>query len=272
MDDVLEVKNMNASWNGTPVLHAISLAIHSGQKGEVVCLTGPNGGGKSTLLTLLAGISVSGLKIDSAETYPSLNGKKLLKYARKQVAAQIAYLTQSESSAWNYKVRDVVLMGRFSHTGNTGNYSEHDDEVVERVIKELNINSLADRTIFSLSGGEFQKVRIARSLAQEPSFLLLDEPVANLDFGYQTELLETICSLTKNGDKKRPGVLISIHDLNTAARFADKLVLLPKASQTMIVGTPEEVLTPKNLHAIYGIEFGTFIHPEYKCVQVYSKK
>src|SRR5574344_1402972 len=256
MDNVLEVKNLSASWDGQPVLRNISLALHSG---ELVCLTGPNGSGKSTLLTLLAGIKETGLQIETAEELPSFNGKFLIgglkqkHCTRKEIARHISYLTQNETSSWNYKVRDIVLTGRYSHTGVSGSYSAHDYEVVDSILEELHISSFADKSIFSLSGGEFQKVRIARSLAQEPDMLLLDEPVANLDFGYQAELLAFIRDLAheKNSNQKEnqsckvPGILVSIHDLNTAARFADTLVLLPHIAatsnyQSIVKGTPQE--------------------------------
>lgn len=291
--NVLEIKNLSASWNGVKVLQNVSFALHSG---EFVCLTGPNGGGKSTLLSLLAGIKDSGLTIDKADMYPSYNGVPLQKYgfhkkdnkakylSRKEVAVHISYLTQNETSAWNYKVRDVVLMGRYAHTDISGKYTEHDFEVVDSVLKKLQISTLADRNVFELSGGEFQKVRIARSLAQEPDMLLLDEPVANLDFGYQAELLAFIRDLAheKNSNQKEnqsckvPGILVSIHDLNTAARFADTLVLLPHIAttsnyQSIVKGTPQEILTCEILQKIYGVAFGTFIHPEYGCVQVFTR-
>lgn len=277
MDNVLEVKNLSASWSGEPVLRNISLTLHSG---ELVCLTGPNGSGKSTLLTLLAGIKEAGLEIETAEELPSFNGKLLIggskqqNLTRKETATHISYLTQNETSSWNYKVRDIVLTGRFSHTGVSGSYRAHDYEVVDSIMEELHISSLADKSIFSLSGGEFQKVRIARSLAQEPDMLLLDEPVANLDFGYQAELLSFIRNLAH---EKNKGVLVSIHDLNTAARFADTLLLLPKINesnemQKMVIGKPENILVPEVLKSIYGASFGTFIHPEYNCIQVYTKK
>src|SRR5574344_743805 len=302
MDNVLEVKNLSASWDGQPLLRNISLVLHSG---ELVCLTGPNGSGKSTLLTLLAGIKETGLQIETAEELPSFNGKFLIgglkqkHCTRKEIARHISYLTQNETSSWNYKVRDIVLTGRYSHTGVSGSYSAHDYEVVDSILEELHISSFADKSIFSLSGGEFQKVRIARSLAQEPDMLLLDEPVANLDFGYQAELLSFIRDLahgkksTTTSGVNIPGVLVSIHDLNTAARFADTLVLLPKIdsqkidesrddndstkasatnqNQKMVTGKPEAILTPEVLQSIYGAKFGTFMHPEYGCVQVYTK-
>jgi len=266
---VLEMKNLSASWNKNSVLQNVSVVLHSG---EFICLTGPNGSGKSTLLSLLAGIEMSGLTIDSAEKKPSLNGYELIHFSRKQIASHISYLTQTEVPSWNYSVRDVVLTGRYSHTNAFEHFSAKDIECVDSVLDAVQITNLADRKIFSLSGGEFQKVRIARALAQEPDFLLLDEPIANLDFGYQTELLSLIKNLARGKipSDKKPGVLVSIHDLNTAIRFSDNIMLLPK-NGIPLSGQPEVVLTPQVLEQTYGVPFGTFIHPEYKCLQVFTK-
>lgn len=273
-ENVLSIQGVTASWGDDVVLKDISLSIKSG---EVVCLTGPNGSGKSTLLTLLAGIKSSDLKVafssnDKTNCGVFFNDKDISKLNRKEIAKHISYLVQNETSSWNYKVKDVVLTGRFCHTNASGNYSADDYKIADDVMKKLGIAPLSERNVFSLSGGEFQKVRIARSLAQEADFLLLDEPVANLDFEYESELLSIIKCLSHN---EKTGVLVSIHDINTAARFADKIILLPKISdrkeQHFFEGSPEQVLTPEILHEVYGSNFGTFIHPEYKCVQVFIK-
>lgn len=303
-ENVLSIQGVTASWGDDVVLKDISLSIKSG---EVVCLTGPNGSGKSTLLTLLAGIKSSDLKVAFSSDEKNddvcngknnfnksncgvfFNDKDISKLNRKEIAKHISYLVQNETSSWNYKVKDVVLTGRFCHTNASGNYSADDYKIADDVMKKLGIEPLSERNVFSLSGGEFQKVRIARSLAQEADFLLLDEPVANLDFGYEAELLNTIRTFAHKGrifsDMVKTlqqsqcmggtGVLVSIHDLNTAARFADRIVLLSKISskgeQVVVSGRVEDVLVPEVLEKVYGSKFGTFIHPEYGCVQVFVR-
>jgi len=261
MPHILSAAHLYVSYAETPVLHDVSLAVHSG---EVVCLTGPNGSGKSTLLSLLAGIVPQDLKIISAEQLPAFDGKAVSACSRKQSAQHIAYLLQDEQSAWNYTVRSIVLTGRYAHTVN-GIYTAMDRAASEDAMAAAGISGLADRFIFSLSGGESQKVRIARALAQQTDMILFDEPVANLDFGYQTELLAFIVQLAHSAGK---GVLVSIHDLNTAARFADRMILLPKNSPC-IEGTPRDVLVPDILQNVYGTPFGVFEHPVYHCPQVY---
>lgn len=195
-----------------------------------------------------------------------LENKPILQYRPKALAKIRAYLTQTETSAWNYTVRDVVLTGRFAHTSPSGIYTHRDYMVTDEALKQVQISHLANRSVFGLSGGEFQKVRIARCLAQEPHALILDEPVANLDFSYQTELLELLQHLAH---KNHLAVLVSIHDLNTAARFADRLAVLPKC-RPLITGTPKTVLQPSTLQSVYGHKFGTFVHPAYQCIQVFT--
>ena len=260
----LSVSHLSASYQRIPVLTDISLCVRSG---EVVCLSGPNGSGKSTLLSLMAGIVPEGLSITSGSSSCALFCGTLLSSMNRKVAARrIAYMIQDEQTAWNYTARDIILTGRYAHTA-AGNYSDSDYETTERIISETGIESLAGRRVFSLSGGEMQKVRIARALAQEPDILLLDEPAANLDFSYQSELLSLIRHLAHDCGL---GVLVTIHDLNMASRFGDTIALLPKNSQ-IISGTPQEVFTEQHLSAAYGVPFGIFMHPSYGCPQAYTK-
>jgi ABC-type cobalamin/Fe3+-siderophores transport system ATPase subunit len=260
----LSVSHLSASYQRTPVLTDVSLRVRSG---EVVCLSGPNGSGKSTLLSLMAGIAPEGLAVTSGGGSCALFcGTPLSSMNRKDTARRIAYMIQDEQTAWNYTARDIILTGRYAHTA-AGNYSHSDYETAERIIAETGIEALAGRRIFSLSGGEMQKVRIARALAQEPDILLLDEPAANLDFSYQSELLSLIRHLAHDCGL---GVLVTIHDLNTASRFADTIALLPKNRQ-ILSGTPKEVFTAQHLSDTYGVPFGIFTHPSYGCPQAYAK-
>ena len=268
MDNVLKVEGISASWEQNQVLNNVSLSIKSG---ELVCLTGANGCGKSTLMTIMSGIqneiTHGTLKLTQGSG-PFFNNKPLNEMKRKEAARHISYMTQTETSAWNYNVKDIILSGRFPYLDLTGRYSKQDYSIVEDIIKSLHIENLAGRSVFELSGGEYQKVRIARSLAQNPEIMLLDEPVANLDFGYQDELMHLFHNLTRT---KNIGILIVIHDINTAARYADRLVLLPKKS-CCISGSPSEVLTEENLHKTYPANnFGIFNHPYYNCPQIYIK-
>lgn len=243
---ILSASNINFAYKNHKVLDSVTISV---PQNSFICLTGPNGSGKSTLLNYLyKNCQIDGMNISSP----------------KERAKTIGFMGQSETSLWNYSVRDFVLMGRYCHTGASGFYSSKDFQVTDSILEQVQISKLADKSINSISGGEFQKTRIARCLAQEPKFLLLDEPVANLDFSYQEEIISILKDLCKTKDM---GILISIHDINLAARFADTIALLPKLSP-LIMGTVEETLTAENLKKTYGSSFKTFIHPVYNCLQI----
>ena len=274
----LILKNVCAKYNQNNIntLNNINLSI---DKGKLLCVCGKNGCGKSTLFTVASNIKsneiISYSLINNNLVNPRIyiDNKSIYSFTRKQLSSKIAYLIQNEERVWNYKVKDVVVMGRYCHTNFAGTYSKEDWEIVDYVLQSLNILNYKERNIFELSGGEWQKVRIARCLAQQSDFILLDEPVANLDFEYQAELL----SFIKNyAHQKNIGVVVSIHDVNTASRFADEILLISKNTKEnennfFIKGEPSKILTPQNLRKIYNAEFGTFIHPEYKCIQIYQK-
>lgn len=266
----LFIENLCASYFQTQVLKDCSLSLHPG---DFICLCGPNGSGKSTLLSILAGINESSLKITSTPSEQKNSGTKLqteskeiiplAQLTRKQSAAIVTLLQQEEYSTWDFSVNDYVLQGRFCHTENA-NYSNEDITIAEQAMKETGILELKDRNIHSLSGGEFQKVRIARCLCQEPKFLLLDEPASSLDFVYEPKLLQQLKDLAK---KRNIGVLLSIHDVNLAARFADKLVLIKK-NNPLVSGTVNQVFTKETLSSIYDSPCQIYTHPVYNCLQV----
>ena len=249
--DELKVCNLNAGWNKKKILFNINLSI---RKGEFICLSGPNGSGKSTLLSIMTGVQTKPVFGNIKESVPisCLNIK--------QRAKIVSYMQQKEFPVWDYSVKDIVLTGRFPHTNFTGFYSKADFYAADKAIEELNIKNLANKSIQELSGGEFQKVRIARTVVQETNFMLLDEPVAGLDFSYQEELLSLLKSIA---EEKNKGILISIHDINTAARFAQKIALLPKF-KPCIYGTPEQIMTKENLSATYNANVEICTHPVYK--------
>lgn len=247
MSQLLLTKKLCASYNKRQILSNVSFEI---KRGEVLCICGPNGVGKSTLLKILSGLDNNSLKIDSAEIYPSLDNTKISSLKRKECARKIAYMAQLENSVWNFSVKDIVLTGRFPYTTN-GNYSKEDFAKVEEVLRELEICDKGDRLVHTLSGGEFQKVRIARALCQEPEFIIMDEPASSLDFVYEPHLLDY---LKKIAVRRNIGIIISIHDVNYALKYSDKLLLLCHGGQA-IFGNSSEVLTTENLKMAYGVDF-----------------
>lgn len=246
---VLSVKNLNASYGAKKILAGVSFDL---QQGEFVCLCGPNGSGKSTLLSIMAGVN-SAAKVDFAGVnYITDSGECVAasNLPRKECAKIISYMQQNEYSVWNFSVFDFVLQGRFAYSKNA-HYSKQDYQIVENVLLELGLSSFKEREVHSLSGGEFQKVRIARSLAQTPQFMLLDEPAANLDYVFEPQLLSL---LSKISHEKNIGILITIHDINLANKYADKIILLPP-KKNVILGKPADIMNTENLKTTFGVDF-----------------
>lgn len=260
----LAAENISAFYGRKQVLGGITIRVEAG---KCLCLSGPNGCGKSTLMSILCRSGTRRLTHTGSVT---LDGVPLQGMSRKELARQVAFMPQTEFSAWNYTAHDVVLSGRFSRTGFAGSYGAEDRRIAQDSAEELGIAHLLERPVHSLSGGEFQRVRIARAFAQQPRFLVLDEPAAALDLGVRFSLLALIKGMARS---KGIGVLFSVHDVNLAAVFADTLALLLPVSaggqSRLVTGNAEEVLTPENLSEAYGRGFGVFRHPAYGCPVAY---
>lgn len=259
----LKIENLSASYGDKIVLSYVSFSL---QQGEFICLCGPNGAGKSTLLSVMAGVPDAALKVSGGGNQMAAFSK----LPRREAARLIAYLQQNEYSEWNFIVRDYVLQGRYAYTKRTlfgagpANYTRADYEVVDGVLGELGLSDFSQRHIHSLSGGEFQKIRLARALAQTPGFLLLDEPAANLDYVFEPHLMQLLCD---TAHAKNIGILAAVHDINLAARFADKILLLPPAAtaanaassdmpkKSVLFGTPSDIMNTDNLKYTFGVDF-----------------
>lgn len=228
--DRLDIQNLTVQYNSNIILQNISFTL---EKGQFVCLCGANGSGKSSLMASVAASPVKDRKLSA-----------------KEKARIVAFMQQNESSLWNFTVKDYVLQGRFAHTKN-GNYLKEDYEIVNQVLQELNLQDFAERTVHNISGGEFQKVRIARALAQQPAFMFLDEPAANLDYVYEPQLMAL---LKKIAHDKNIGILISIHDINLAWKCADYLMMITKEKK-LISGVPDDIMTVDNLKSTFGVDF-----------------
>lgn len=271
---LLEVSELSAWYGRWQVLDSVSLSM---SPGDFICLSGPNGCGKSTLMSVLAGLGHHNRK---ATGTIALQGQPLHQLKSKEKARLVSYMSQSETSLWNFTVEEVILTGRYCHTGFTGIYSKADKAIAQEAACQLQLEHLLRRPCHSLSGGEFQRVRIARSFCQQPALLLLDEPAANLDLPLRHHLLQTTKELAR---QEGTAVLMSIHDINLAAAFAQKLALLrplqpsaspeePTASGSspqLVLGSPEEVMTEENLHRTYGRRFQVFTHPIHGCPAVW---
>lgn len=273
---LLEVSGLSAWYGRQQILENLSFSMNPG---DFICLSGPNGCGKSTLMSVLAGLGRSNLKTSGTII---LGGQALNQLKSKEKARLVSYMSQNEASLWNFTVEEVILTGRYCHTNFTGIYSQADKSIAQEAACQLQLEHLLRRPCHSLSGGEFQRVRIARSFCQQPALLLLDEPAANLDLPLRHDLLQTTKELARH---RGTAVLMSIHDINLAAAFAQKLALLrplqpyadtkePAATSStsqLLLGSPEEIMTAENLRHTYGRSFVLFTHPIHGCPAVWVR-
>ena len=199
---------------GAPAVEAVSLAV---RRGECVAVVGPNGAGKTTLLRALLGL------VPCAEGRALTLGREARAWPRDALARAVGVVAQREEPAFPITVREAVEMGRYPHLGPWRAFGDADRAAIERAMTRADVAALAGRWVATLSGGEWQRVRIARALAQEPAGLVLDEPTASLDLRHEMELFELVAGLAR-----RDGLaaLVVSHHINLAARFADRLVLL----------------------------------------------
>jgi iron complex transport system ATP-binding protein len=219
------------------------------ENGESLCVLGPNGCGKSTLLRSIARI------LDYRGSI-MLDGQDAATFSRKELAKKIALLGQSTQVFFPYSVYDTVSMGRYAWSeGFLKNLSANDEAIIENILKKLDILDISDRMIDELSGGQLQRVFLAKTLAQTPEVILLDEPTNHLDLKYQIELLEFLKSYVRENNKTLIGVF---HDLNLARRFGDTAIIMQNGS-IATAGSIEETMNSEILQKVYGIDIGAFM-------------
>ena len=235
----LEVNKLDYKYDNLKVLKEISFAI---TEGSFIGLIGPNGSGKSTLLKNINAL----LKPDSGTVY--LDNFDLEQMKPKEIAKELAVVPQNTNISFDFTVEEIVLMGRSPYLNRFKGESKKDLEIAKQAMLETNILELKDRLFSQLSGGEKQRVIIARSLAQEPTVLLLDEPTSNLDINYQLEIMNLLTRLNLQEDLT---ILTVLHDLNLAAQYCEKLILL-KGGEIYDYGSPAEIITSENIEEVYG--------------------
>ncbi len=235
----LELQRARLGYRGRTVFEELSLRFGTGRMAGIA---GPNGSGKSTLLKALSGLLPPGAG------RVTLDGRDLSGLSRRSLSRQVAVVPQAPTLPEAFTVTEIVLMGRYSHLGPWRNEGPRDLVVARRAMRRTGVEHLADRRMGEVSGGERQRVLIARALAQEPRFLLLDEPTAHLDLQYQFEALELARALADGG----MAVIAALHDFSLAGRFCDRLVLLGDGA-VRADGTPREVITPANIERVFGV-------------------
>lgn len=238
----IQVEKLTFTYGNDFVLKGVSFAVSGG---EFFGIAGPNGSGKTTLLKLMDGL----LRAFSGRII--YDRKNLREVSRREIAKFIAYVSQEHELPFAFTVEETVLMGRYPHLGILGIEGEKDYKVVETAMKTAGVYSLKNRLVTELSGGEKQRVIIARALAQEPRVMLLDEPTAHLDLSSGVEIMELLKGLQKS---KGLTIIIASHDLNLMARYADRITFLLNGEK-LAEGKPEDVLSEELLKRVYGEKF-----------------
>ncbi|MCL2382576.1 MAG: ABC transporter ATP-binding protein [Treponema sp.] len=246
MKNLLELRGVSAGYAGhssasrTPVLHNIDLSV---EEGELVVLAGPNGSGKTTLLKTAGGL------LPPVAGTVTINGRETGSLKPRERAAHAALLFQVRDSPWPFTVRETVAQGRFARHGWMGAETREDREAVTAALEKAELGGLAHRPITEISGGELQRVYVARSIAQGAAFLLFDEPENNLDPKYSYMILALIQTLVREGR----GALVSLHDLRLASRFAHRVVLLSASGTARAIGPPAQVLGEEILSEVFDL-------------------
>jgi len=253
---LIEIENLHFSYKKNSVLQGVDFTMY---EGEVVSLLGPNGCGKSTLIRLILGLLEGKGEI-------KLHGKNLKRYSHKEIAQHIAYIPQYHNVPFNYSVLDMVLMGRISKLGLFGSPSLHDVQKAKESLARVGIEHLSHRPFGQLSGGQKQLVLLARALAQEVNFFIMDEPVNGLDYGNQIRLLELIVSLSSEGYT----FLKTTHYPDHALLVSSCVVVLNEG-KIVADGAPEAVINSKMIAAIYGVESQIIDYASHKrCIPTFK--
>lgn len=244
MTTILSAQQLSFTRDGNHILDNATLKLSSG---EMVGLIGPNGAGKSSLLRMMAGLQ----QADSGHIYLTTEGqeeKKINTFPDRVRAQILAYLPQQETPAWPLQVEHLVGLGRAPWHKPMSGKSAQDKRAIEHALEITELQSLRQRVVTTLSGGELQRTLLARVFAGEPQMILADEPIAALDPYHQLHVMELLAEHAQRGG----AVLTALHDLSLAARFCSRLVLL-QHGKIVADGQPIDVLTTENLRQVYGI-------------------
>ena len=239
MNVAIEIKNLSHSYDSLVVLNNLSFSI---QEGDFFIIIGPNGSGKTTLLKIISGL----IKLQQGDL--TILNQPLPSYTRKILARKIAYVPQMISMDFPFRVMDLVLMGRSPHLGPLGLGQEKDVEIAKKAMAFTGVEHLEDRKLEQLSGGEQQRVLIARAICQSPEVILMDEPTASLDLAHQVRIMDMMERLKI--DRNITVVMVS-HDVNLAAMYGQNLLLL-REGRIVSMGRPEDVITYQALEKAYG--------------------
>lgn len=238
MEPILTLSKVGFRYSTSWAVRGVDLEVFSG---EMLGILGPNGSGKTTLLKIMDGMLLP------HEGDVLVGGKSIGSLKRGHIAKVVAMVAQENFFRFAFSVLEVVLMGRFPHLRRLQFERDKDLEIALNALKATHALELAERSIHELSGGEKQRVLMARALAQEPAVILLDEPTSFLDLKYKKEIFDLIANLTR---EKRLGVVIVSHDMDLVSQYCHRLVMLKNGS-VHLTGTPEEVIHAQSIQEVY---------------------
>jgi len=244
---MIRALGLRCGYGGHEVLHGVDLRL---SRGEFAALLGPNGSGKTTLLLALAGL------LPATSGSVELAGRDLAGLPLRERARLVSCVPQGSSAPAGFTVRELVRMGRFAHAGFFGGFGPQDEAAAQSALKDARCLDLSERQATELSGGEFQRVLLARALCQGRQALLLDEATSALDLARRVEAFDLLAALNRSGST----VFAAVHDLNLAALYCPRLVFL-KAGRVALDGPTADVFTETNLKDIYDTDLRVAPHP-----------
>lgn len=249
---MLKLTNVSTGYDGIDVVKGISFTVNPN---ENLAIIGPNGCGKTTLLRAIANILPFKGSIE-------IDGKSIRKMKNKEVSLKIAMLSQMSGIYFQYSVYDTVMMGRYLHIKDKllGLPSREDKECVMRCLEAVALVKEAEKGITELSGGQLQRVFLARTLAQDPDIILLDEPTNHLDLKYQIELVDYLRGWAEDNNRTVIGVM---HDINLAMKLSDNILVM-KDGIIKAIGKTDEVITDSLLKEVYDIDVAGYMREAYK--------
>lgn len=254
---ILAADNLATGYDKRPVSQHLN---HIFKEGTITSIIGPNGCGKSTLLKTLARI------LPVIEGQVILDGKKLADYSSKEIAKELAILSQAPENDIDLTVFDLVSFGRYPYQSGWKNLSAEDQKLIQWALELTDLTALARESIATLSGGQRQRVWIAMALVQDTDIVLLDEPTTYLDPAHQLEILNVLKMINQTQKKT---ILLTIHDINLASRFSDTIIAM-KEGLILKTGTPDEVITKNILQEVFSIDSEIVYHQKEECPLVLS--
>ncbi len=257
MNAAIEIRDLSFAYQDRPVLRGV---LFSAERGEMVGILGPNGSGKTTLLRILSAVL-------GGQGEVRLNGRNIATYGRRELSRLFAVVPQENRVNFPYTVAEIVAMGRASYHSAFALEGRKDLEVVRASLELTDSLALGGRYLHELSGGEKQRVMIARALAQEPEILLLDEPSAFLDLKHQVQIFGLLRRLNR---ERHLTIVAALHDLNLAALFFRRLLVL-RDGKVYRDGPPRDVLTEKTIEEVYGIHVRVEQHPSGDIPQLFIR-